>query len=330
MSSGEPVPGLDRAATAAGARRDDRLTSREAARAAGVSQLSARKLFRALGYADSEDQPALGGTELQALRIASRMVRAGTLDEETVLGLGRAVGRSMDRLATWQVETLAERVGGDRDATVELLRQLSPDLQELVVLVWRRLLDDAVDRVLVPAGEVFERAVGFADMVGWTQLVQSLDEPDLADLVRRFGDVAGDAVADHGGRVIKTVGDEVMFSGRSAEDAARTGLELSTAFRGDPVVPGVRVGFSHGQIVARLGDLFGTTVNLAARISRLADAGDVLTDAATASMLTGSTGLRLRTLGPRQVRGVGSVALVSVESPHRRESLGGYAPGEHG
>lgn len=310
--------------------RGDRLTSREAARAAGVSRLSARKLFRALGYADVEDEPALGGTELEALLIASRMVRAGTLDEETVLGLGRALGRSMDRLATWQVETLAERVGGDRDATVELLGRLSPDLQELVVLVWRRMLDDAVDRVLLPAGEVFERSVGFADMVGWTQLVQSLDEPQLADLVRRFGDVAGDAVADHGGRVIKTVGDEVMFSARSAEDAARTGLELATAFRGDPVVPGVRVGFSHGQIVARLGDLFGTTVNLAARVSRLADAGDVLTDAATAGMLTGSTGLRLRTLGPRQVRGVGSIALVSVESPDRREGLGGYAPGEHG
>lgn len=310
--------------------RGDRLTSREAARAAGVSRLSARKLFRALGYADVEDEPALGGTELEALLIASRMVRAGTLDEQTVLGLGRAVGRSMDRLATWQVETLAERVGGDRDATVELLGRLSPDLEELVVLVWRRMLDDAVDRVLLPAGEVFERSVGFADMVGWTQLVQSLDEPQLADLVRRFGDVAGDAIADHGGRVIKTVGDEVMFSARSAEDAARTGLELARAFRGDPVVPGVRVGFSHGQIVARLGDLFGTTVNLAARVSRLADAGDVLTDAATASMLTGSTGLRLRTLGPRQVRGVGSIALVSVESPDRREGLGGYAPGEHG
>lgn len=308
----------------------DRITARQAARAAGVSQLSARKLFRALGYADSQDQPSVGDAELQALRVASRMVRDGTLDEQTVLNLSRAVGRSLDRLATWQVESVAERVEGDRAATVELLRRLAPDLEELLLLVWRRQVEDAVDRVLVPAGEVMERAVGFADVVGWTAVVQSLDEPELADLVRRFGDVAGDAIADHGGRVIKTVGDEVMFSARTAEDAARTALDLSTAFVDDPLVPGVRVGFAFGQVVARLGDLFGTTVNLAARVSRLADAGDVLTDSTTAAMLTGTQGLRLRTLGPRQVRGVGRVPLVSVESPLRPDHRGGYAPGQHG
>lgn len=322
MTSTGSVP-----ATGGGA---DRLTSREAARAAGVSQLSARKLFRALGYADARDQPALGDSELRALQIASRMVRDGTVDEQTVLNLSRAIGRSLDRLTTWQVESVAERVDGDRAATIELLGRLTPDLEELVVLVWRRLLLDAVDRVLIPAGEVFERAVGFVDVVGWTAVVQSLDEPELADLVRRFGDVAGDAIADHGGRVIKTVGDEVMFSARSPEDAARAALELSTAFVQDPLVPGVRVGFAFGQVVARLGDLFGVTVNLAARVSRLADAGDVLTDAATASLLTGTPGLRLRTLGPRQVRGIGRVAMVSVERPGRAERRAGYAPGEHG
>lgn len=319
--SGPPSPGLPPS---------ERLTPREAAAAAGVSRLSARKLFRALGYADSDDEPVLGETELQVLRIASGLVRDGSLDERTVLDLARAVGRSLDRLATWQVETLAERVGGDRDVTLELLHRVAPDLEGLLALVWRRLAEDAVDRVLVPAGEVFERSVGFADVVGWTQVVQSLDEPELAALVRRFGDVAGDAVADHGGRVIKTVGDEVMFSARTVEDAARIALDLSSAFADDPLVPGVRIGFSFGQVVARLGDLFGTTVNLAARVSRLADAGDVLTDATTAGMLTGTSGLRLRTLGRRQVRGVGPVALVSVEHADRRTGGRGYAPGEHG
>jgi hypothetical protein len=56
----------------------------------------------------------------------------------------------------------------------------------------------------------------------------------------------------------------------------------------------------------------------------------VLTDATTAGLPTGTQGLRLRTLGPRQVRGVGRVPLVSVESPSRPEPGGGYAPGEHG
>jgi adenylate cyclase len=305
-------------------------TLREASRAAGVSQLSARKLFRALGYAEVTDQPALGDTELRALELAAGMVRDGTLDEQTVLNLSRAVGRSLDRLATWQVETVAERVDGDPAATVALLEQLGPRLEALLAIVWRRLLTDAVDRVVVPAGEAFERSVGFADVVGWTQVVQSLDEAELAGLVRRFGDVAGDVIAEGGGRVIKTVGDEVMFSARGPVEAARTAVDLAEAFDDEPHVPGVRVGFSHGPVVARLGDLFGSTVNLASRVSRLAGTGEVLTDAATAALLTGTVGLRLRPLGERQVRGVGRVPLVTVEPLGRREQRGGYAPGEHG
>jgi adenylate cyclase len=305
-------------------------TLREAARAVGVSQRSARKLFRALGYADVADEPALGETELRALELAAGMVRDGTLDEETVLNLSRAVGRSLDRLATWQVESVAERVDGDPEATVALLETLGPRLEALLAIVWRRLLEDAVDRVVVPAGEAFERAVGFADVVGWTQVVQSLDEAELAGLVRRFGDVAGDVIADNGGRVIKTVGDEVMFTTRAAEDAARTALELAQAFDDEPHVPGVRVGFAFGPVVARLGDVFGSTVNLASRVCRLAGTGEVLTDATTATLLTGTAGLRLRPLGRRQVRGVGQVPLVTVEAVWRREQRGGYAPGEHG
>ena len=308
---------------------DDRFTRREAAQAARVSLLSARKLYRALGYAEPDEQRALAEPDLAVLRLATGLVRSGHLDETTVLNLMRAVGRSLDRLATWQVETVAEHVAGDREQAVRLLGEVTPDLQELLGHVWRHQLEDAVDRVLTPPGESFERAVGFADVVGWTKVVQSLDEPALAVLVRRFGDVASDAVAYNGGRIIKTVGDEVMFSARTAAEAARISVELSSVFLDDAVVPGVRVGFVHGPAVARLGDLFGTTVNLAARVSRLADVGDVFTDARTAATLTDEAGLYLRTLGRRQVRGFGSIPLVSVQSSGGA-GRPAYAPGEHG
>lgn len=295
-----------------------------------MSLLSVRRLYRALGYAEPEEERALAEQDLAVLRLATGLVRAGHLDEATVLALMRAIGRSLDRLATWQVETVAEHVGGDRELVVALLEEVAPDLERLLSHVWRHHLNDAVDRVLIPTGETFERAVGFADVVGWTQVVQSLDEPELAALVRRFGEVASDAVADHGGRIIKTVGDEVMFSARSAGEAARISVDLSSAFLDDALVPGVRVGFVHGPAVARLGDLFGTTVNLAARVSRLADVGDVYTDARTAARLTDEAGLYLRTLGPRQVRGFGVVALVSVRASQDAGLAPAYAPGQHG
>ena len=291
---------------------EPRYTRREAAAAAQVSALSARKLYRALGYADVADEPAYSEGDLEALRRAAALVRRGLLDEDTVLTLTRAAGRSLDRLATWHVETVIEAVHGDRAATVELLDAIAPDLQVLLGQVWRRLLADAADRVLASQSEGVHRSVGFADVVGWTQVVQRLDEPDLAALVRRFEEIADEAVAAHGGRIIKTVGDEVMFYAPTVAECARTALELAQVFADDEVVPGVRVGFAHGPVVARLGDLFGTTVNLAARISRLADAGEVLTDAPTAAALTEEPGVQLRALGPRQLRGLGPVALVTV------------------
>jgi adenylate cyclase len=151
------------------------------------------------------------------------------------------------------------------------------------------------------------RAVGFADLVSFTRLVRRLTERELADLVQRFEILTSDVVAAHGGRVIKTVGDEVMFASMPGPAAAAIALDIAETLAEDERLPDVRVGMSTGPVVSRLGDVFGTTVNRASRLTAVAQPGTVLVDVATVHSLAGVPKLEMRQLRGRTLRGLGHV-----------------------
>ena len=83
-------------------------------------------------------------------------------------------------------------------------------------------------------------------------------------------------MTNHRGRVIKTIGDEVLFVADDPVDAARIALGLVEAE--DEGFPEVRVGLAYGDVVSRLGDVFGPVVNIASRLTSLARPGRVLLD----------------------------------------------------
>ena len=89
-----------------------------------------------------------------------------------------------------------------------------------------------------------------------------MSERQLAVLVQRFERLASDVVTTHGGRVIKTVGDEVLFIHTDPAAAAAIALDLVEAMSEDDVLPEVRVGMAWGSVVSRLGDVFGVTVDV--------------------------------------------------------------------
>jgi adenylate cyclase len=128
----------------------------------------------------------------------------------------------------------------------------------------------------VAPGESPVLAVGFADMVGFTLLSQHLSDAELAAVVRRFEELSHDIVTGLGGRVVKMIGDEVMFVVDSAADAARIGLDLADAYADDELLSDVRVGLALGPVLLREGDYFGKTVNLAHRIVNIGNPGTVL------------------------------------------------------
>jgi adenylate cyclase len=134
-------------------------------------------------------------------------------------------------------------------------------------------------------------AVCFVDIVGYTSRSKSLDEAELVAWLEHFEDAATGLVVDRGGRIIKTIGDEVLFVTDRAEDAAEAALEMTA--RGaddDDPFPAVRAGIAYGDVVSRLGDVFGPTVNVAARLTSVARPGAVLVDQGCYEELSGRAG----------------------------------------
>ena len=130
---------------------------------------------------------------------------------------------------------------------------------------------------------------------------------ELATVVKRFEVLTSDIVTAHGGRIVKTVGDEILFSNREAAPAAATALDLVDAMSGDDILPEVRVGMAAGPVLSRLGDVFGITVNRASRLTAIAHPGNILVDGQLATLLGSLSGFALTPLRSRALRGVGQV-----------------------
>ncbi len=301
-------------------------TREQVAKEVGLTVDEARQYWRALGFADVGEAVAFTIWDIEALRGVIELVQSGTIDESTALNLVRALGRMSERLAEWHVETLASLVedaheseGGSRlglahDFGVRLL----PEFERLLIYAWRRKLAAAAGR-LVAIGDLGETpllsapvTVGFADLVSFTRLSRGLTVDALAKLVEAFEATSYDLIAEGGGRVVKTLGDEVLFVADSAAAAATIACNLVTGIGENPDLPDIRVGLATGPVVARFGDVFGTPTNFAARLTAMAGRNTVLADEATADVLADHTGFALRALPAADVRGLGVVTPFEV------------------
>ena len=312
-----------------------RLTRDEVAHRAGVPLDDARRLWRAMGFADVGDAVAFTDDDVDALRLLGTLLGRGVLDPSTSIDVARSLGQTMSRLADWQTDTfgrmLIERGVIDRHdplseaSTAGLFRELEvllPALERLLVHGWRRQLAAAFERGLgdaeqATADETGHLTVGFADQVGFTRLARRMEEHELAALVERFESRSADVVTKYGGRVIKTLGDEIFFVASTPEAGAEVSLHLLSEHEADDTIPRLRIGLATGTVVTRRGDVFGTTVNLASRLTALARPDSVLVDHVTASGLSPEAldvdvrdelaPYELTPLPARVVRGLGTV-----------------------
>jgi len=269
----------------------------------------ARRLWRALGFPDAGGDAAFTVADAQALGLVAAMAREGGLDLDTVVRLTRGLGRTMSRLAEWQVAALAGRADlADRGQTV------APAFEQLLVYAWRRHLDAATDRMHSHGSEdvvVVTQTVGFADLVGFTALSNGLDQDELATLVEAFESRCGDVVTAHGGRVVKTLGDSVLFATDQPTTAIGIALGVVESVGAEPDLPDVRVGLATGPVILRLGDVYGAPVNLASRLTSVARRNRVIADAPTADALPVER-FESRVLPARPMRGFGDVEPIAV------------------
>ena len=105
-------------------------------------------------------------------------------------------------------------------------------------------------------------------------------------------------------RLVKMIGDEVMYVATDPVAAAEIALELRDAVAAHPVLAGLRGGLVFGEVVAQDGDYYGPEVNLAARIVANAAPGEILTTAAVATLLAANDAFAARSEGERELRGI--------------------------
>jgi adenylate cyclase len=296
-----------------------------------VSLADARRLWRALGFPDAANQNAFTHADQDALALVAQAVAETGIDFETMLRLTRAVGQTVARLADWEVATLssavdefAARDGASSDlmrASVRLVEDLSPRFDQLLVYSWRRHLAAAVGRIEAFASTedetMTEATVGFADLVAFTALSNDLDENELGDLVEIFESRCSDVIADHNGRVVKTLGDSVLFLESDPVQAIDTALDIITVVGRDERLPDVRIGIATGSVVLRMGDVYGPPVNLAARLTGVARRNRVIIDERTAELLP-VVDFETRRLPARPLRGFGDVEPVTVRRTRPR------------
>jgi adenylate cyclase len=218
--------------------------------------------------------------------------------------------------------------GSRARAGLHLIEEMNEPFERLLIYVWRRHLAAAVGRVEALGDgpedgsddarggapqdlRTTQMTVGFADIVAFTELSNELSQSRLGDLVELFESRCSDVVAGQHGRVVKTLGDAVLFVNDDPIRAYDTAEGIIAVVGRDGRMPDVRVGLASGSVVMRLGDVFGSPVNLAARLTAVARRNRVIVDQATADLLPADQ-FETRRLPARPVRGFGLLEPVAV------------------
>ena len=298
----------------------------EVAEETGLTIDQLRRLWRALGFPEHGYEVAFTKADAEAVSRLNGIVDTGVIDFDTAVNLTRAVGQTLARLADWEVGTLTHRVeelergedatGSRSVSALRMLREINPPFESLLVYVWRRHLAAAVARVeeLGANEEDLHTAhvtVGFADIVGFTALSNQVGRARIGEIVELFESRCADVVAGRRGRVIKSLGDSVLFVNDDPIRAYDTAEGIINVVGRDPRMPDVRVGLASGSVVMRLGDVFGPPVNMADRMTAVARRNRIVVDAETAELLPADQ-FETRLLPARPVRGFGLVEPVAV------------------
>jgi class 3 adenylate cyclase len=294
-------------------------------------------IFAAFGIAEPDEASHLSVEDEAVIRHWAVLIEQ-TGHAHLTLGILRQFGESGRRSSVAALEAYAQVVDqlGPEFAGVP-----SQQIYDRVFLPWAtaardlpslagwltrhhmsRAIDDysirATEQVLADSGYVPERppvepAVAFLDLTGFTSLTQERGDKIAAEMALRLAEMASREVARHGGRVVKLLGDGVLMYFPDLAEAVQAALDLMDQLVASDLPPG-HVGISQGPVVARDGDIFGRTVNLAARISDVTPSGELYIPASNGHALDGR--FVVASAGAAQLQGVGTIDLASVRRSH--------------
>ena len=297
---------------------------RTLAREIGISVEEAARIYRSLGVAVSDpDEPRFSDRDLAVigmLHAAATTLAGSGSDILRVVGTGLA--RVADAAVSAYVQEFESDLDADDECSPEHVRRnvatarLALELGEGLAPLFVHHLHGAVERQRTAQQSVSSRqhmrlAVGFVDLVGYTAWSQSHDPAEVIDAITRFEVRAFDLAVEHGSRVVKHIGDEVMFVSLDPVAAGRLALAL-VAELGTGAAP--RGGLCAGEVLTRHGDHYGPVVNLASRLVDAAVPGEVLVDEDYITAAGDGSGLTFEPAGRRVLKG--------FDEPVRAWSLG--------
>jgi adenylate cyclase len=267
------------------------LTARDVAVRTGTPVEHVLSLWRTLGIVvPAVDHPMFSARDADFTKFLTQMNPVGDHGDELLRVLGNSLSRVAEAAVSVYVQT--------REPETELLPEVdllawakdlasvstaALNLGDAMGAIFSHHLRDAIDRQRVSQMAVSERslhrlAVGFVDLVGFTPLSMHTSPTELLELVGAFEVKAFDVASAHDGRIVKHIGDEVMFIALDAADGCAIARDITAAFESE-IEP--RGGVCFGDVISRHGDYYGKVVNLASRLADLAIPGEVLVDAAT-------------------------------------------------
>jgi adenylate cyclase len=296
-----------------------RYTAREIAEIAGIDLEQLRRFSAALGvpYADP-DEPRGTEADLEAARRMKAFRDAG-LPEDGMLQVARTIGMGTSRIAEANrelvIKTLAQPGDSERDlalrfaAAAEFMMPLvGPTLvHALQANMLEQIRRDVIATADLTAGGgvgTVDLTVCFADLVEFTRLGEEIPAEELGMVAGRLEEMAS-AVAEPPVRLVKTIGDAVMFV--SAEPkamlAANLALIAAAEEEGDEF-PLLRAGLACGPVLPQSGDYYGRAVNLASRITGVARPGSVVVDSAVRE--AAGDDFSYTYIGERRLKGIDS------------------------
>jgi adenylate cyclase len=319
------------------------LTSREVAQMAGVDLMEAWRFWRALGFPRvAADSKFFSHRDVAILKEGLSLLEREDIDNEVLLSITRVHGQAFARMAAVQAGVLRNIVaqamsdeaitdGAAVDEVVAAAEGLLTEGGPFLNYAWRRHLVAALVSLATPDSSELapsvELTVGFADLVGFTEVSQNLSRRETAAILERFETLAYELIPENRGRVVKMIGDEVMFTAPEAEAALEISLCLVEACEADALVPAVRVGVAKGPTLAWQADVYGPAANLASRLVNLARPGSVLASPSVAEAVAGEAPdaapeddaapprFLLRTLSRHKLKGIGEVRPILVRRP---------------
>jgi adenylate cyclase len=290
----------------------------------GVPVALLQAVHQALGFAPPDPGARAGEDDLTMLDVAELFRGAGVGDEAT-LRLLAAYADSLRRIAKAEadyyeanIERPLRRRGLDEPQLIEFGTRLGDRviglLERAIFMLYRRHREHVwTEHAINHVEEALERtglqervpqppAICFVDLTGYTQLTEERGDEVAAHTAGRLAALVNDISRSRGGRPVRWLGDGGMFHFRESRTAVIAGLDMvERAPAAD--LPPAHVGIHTGPVISQDGDVYGRTVNLAARIAAYARAGQVVVSEETAHR-SGDQRLRLEPLGPVSLKGV--------------------------